>query len=84
MKAGAASWNTEVAAESTSVSVAISDTKFKDAIRAANTLAVEGAGATIRIPLDQSLAALERLDQCLVKNSKTTETNPFVAPKRQP
>ena len=84
MKAGAANWNTEVAAESTSVSVPISDKRFKDGLRAANTLVVEGAGATIRIPLDQSLAALERLDECLVKNSQAADTNPFVAPKRQP
>jgi hypothetical protein len=84
MKAGAASWNTEVTAESASVSVPISDKKFKDGLRAANTLVVEGAGATIRVPLDQSMAALERLDECLVKNSRAAETNPFVAPKRQP
>jgi hypothetical protein len=84
MKAGAASWNTEVTAESASVSVPISDKKFKDGLRAANTLVVDGAGATIRVPLDQSMAALERLDECLVKNSRAAETNPFVAPKRQP
>jgi len=45
---------------------------------------VEGAGATIRIPLDQSRAALDRLEQCLMKNSRAVETNPFVAPTRQP
>jgi len=84
MKAGAASWNTDVAAESNSVSVSISDNKFKDGLRAANVFLVEGAGATIRIPLDQSRAALDRLDKCLTKNSRAVETNPFVAPTRQP
>jgi hypothetical protein len=84
MKAGAVSWNTDVAAEPNSVSVAVTDTKFKAGLRAASALAVEGAGATIRIPLDQSRAALERLDRCLTKNSRAVETNPFVAPPRQP
>jgi len=84
MKAGAASWNTDVAAENNSVSVALSDKKFIEGLRAANAFVVEGAGATIRIPLDQSRAALERLEKCLTKNSRAVETNPFVAPTRQP
>jgi hypothetical protein len=84
MKAGPASWNTDVAAENNSVSVAISDKKFIEGLRAANVFVVEGAGATIRIPLDQSRAALERLEKCLTKNSRSVETNPFVAPTRQP
>ena len=84
MKAGAASWNTDVAAETNSVSVPISEKKFKEGLRAANAFVVEGAGATIRIPLDQSRAALDRLDKCLTKNSRAVETNPFVAPTRQP
>ena len=83
MKAGAASWNTDVAAEANSVSVPISDNKFKEVLRAANVFMVEGAGSTIR-PLDQSRAALDRLDNCLKKNSRALETNPFVAPPRQP
>ena len=84
MKAGAANWNTDVAAESDSVSVPVADTKFKSGIRAAGVLLVEGAGSTIRIPLDQSVIALNRLDACFAKNSSAVETNPFVAPKRQP
>ena len=84
MKAGAASWNTDVAAENNSVSVALSDQKFIEGLRAANVFVVEGAGSTIRIPLDQSRAALERLEKCLTKNSRAVETNPFVAPPRQP
>ena len=84
MKAGAASWNADVAAETNSVSVPISDKKFKEGLRAASVFVVEGAGATMRIPLNQSRAALDRLDQCLTKNSRAVETNPFVAPTRQP
>ena len=75
MKAGAASWNTDVAAEANSVSVPISDKKFIEGLRAANVFMVEGAGSTIRIPLDQSRAAL---------TGRALETNPFVAPPRQP
>ena len=84
MKAGAKSWNTDVAADANSASVPISDNKFREGLRAANVLIVEGAGSTIRIPLDQSRAALDRLDNCLTKNSGAVETNSFVAPPRQP
>jgi hypothetical protein len=84
MKAGSTSWDTEVAAESNSVSVPISDKRFNEALRFANTLSVEGAGATVPIPLDKSRLALARLDACFDKNSRAVETNPFVAPKRQP
>ena len=78
MKAGAASWNTDVAAETNSVSVPISDKKSKEGLRAASVVAVEGAGATIRIPLDQSRAALDRLEQCA--NSATLTFPPRRTP----
>jgi hypothetical protein len=84
MKAGAVRWDTQVAAETNSVSVPISDKRFDNGLRLANELIVEGAGATIRIPLDQSRVALGRLDECVAKNSRAIETNPFVAPSRQP
>jgi hypothetical protein len=84
MKAGTISWDTQVAAEANSVSVPIADKRFVNGLRAANALIVEGAGATIRIPLNQSLVALGRLDECVTKNSRAVESNPFVAPKRQP
>ena len=77
MKAGAKSWNTDVAADANSASVPISDNKFREGLRAANVLIVEGAGSTIRIPLDQSRAAFDRLDNCLTKNSRALETNPL-------
>ncbi len=84
MKAGALAWETEVAAEPNSVSVPVEGTRFKNGIRVANVLLVEGAGATIRIPLNQSVEALNRLDECFAKNSRAVETNPFVAPRGQP
>ena len=42
MKAGALGWDTEVAAEPNSVSVPVADTRFKNGIRVANVLLVEG------------------------------------------
>ena len=84
MKAGAVSWDAQVAADTNSVSVPIRDKTFDNGLRLANALIVEGAGATIRIPLDQSRVALGRLDECVAKNSRAIETNPFVAPNRQP
>ena len=84
IKAGAANWTTDVAAESNSVSVPVADAKFKTAVRLANVLLVEGAGSTIRVPLSQSSAALTRLEECVAKNSRAAETNPFVAPKGTP
>ena len=48
MKAGATSWDTEVSAETNSVSVPIADKRFSSGLRAANALLVQGAGATIQ------------------------------------
>ena len=84
MTLGPLSFDTEVAAEPNSVSMDVKDEKFIAGLRSANALNVVAAGATIRVPLDKSTAAFERLDQCLEKNNKAVETNPFVAPARRP
>jgi hypothetical protein len=84
MTLGPLSVDTEVAAEANSVSTALKDKKFAAGLRSANALSVVGAGATIKVPLDKSTAAFERLDQCVEKNNKAVETNPFVAPARRP
>jgi hypothetical protein len=84
MSLGPMSWDAEVAAEPNSVSIGVEDKKFRAGLRTANVLSVVGAGATIRVPLDKSTLALDRLDQCFEKNSHAIETNPFVAPRRQP
>ena len=48
-------------------------------------LEVRGEGATLRVPLDGSMAALGRLETCFEKNSRTgVDNNPFVAPNRKP
>ena len=84
MAIGPLSFDTEVAAESNLVSVDITDKKFESELRSASALNVVAAGATIRIPLDKSTVAFDRLKQCVEKNDKSVETNPFVAPARQP
>ena len=84
MTLGPVSVDTEVAAEANSVSTALKDKKLMAALRSASALNVVGAGATIKVPLDKSTAAFERLDQCVEKNNKAVETNPFVAPARRP
>jgi hypothetical protein len=84
MTLGPQSVNTEVAAEANSVSTELKDKKFTAVLRSASALNVVGAGATIRVPLDKSTVAFDRLEQCVEKNNKAVETNPFVAPARQP
>ena len=73
-----------VLAKDEKTAVPIKDKKFTQGLRAASALNVVGAGATIKVPLDKSTAAFERLDECVEKNSRAVETNPFVAPARQP
>lgn len=84
MTLGPKNFDEEVTAEASSVSMVIKDDKFTAALRSASTLNVVGAGATIRVPLDKSSDAFDRLDQCVTKNERAVETNPFVAPARRP
>jgi hypothetical protein len=84
MTLGPKSFDEGVAAEASSVSFAVKDDKFAAALRSANALNVIGAGATIRVPLDRSSDAFDHLDQCVTKNERAVETNPFVAPVRRP
>jgi hypothetical protein len=84
MNLGGQSWDTKVAAESSAVSLDIGDEKFSNGLRNASALKVVGAGSTIQVPLNQSRLALDRLEACFEKNNRSVETNPFVAPSRQP
>ena len=46
---------------------------------------MRGEGATLRVPLDKSAIAFDRLELCFERNSRESpETNPFVAPTRKP
>ena len=87
VKLVAGSWSIEakVSAETKDVTIALTDRSLNERIRTANILEVMGEGATLRVPLDGSTAALSRLESCFVKNSRqSSEINPFVAPNRQP
>jgi hypothetical protein len=83
--AASQSIDAQALAETKGVTVALADRPFNGKLRSATVLEVRGDGATLRIPLDRSSAAFERMEMCFEKNSREgTETNPFVAPDRKP
>jgi hypothetical protein len=83
--AGSRSVDAKASAEMKGVTIAIADRSLNEMLRTANILEVIGEGATLKIPLDGSTAALTRLETCFDKNSRqTSDTNPFVAPNRNP
>jgi hypothetical protein len=83
--AGARSINAQALAETRGVTIALADRPLNERLRTANVLEVIGEGASLRVPLDGSTAALARLESCFEKNSRQdTDTNPFVAPNRKP
>ncbi|MCA6112224.1 hypothetical protein [Bradyrhizobium cenepequi] len=85
LSAGPRSIEVKALAESKSVTIALADAPFNERLRIANILEVRGEGMTLRVPLDGSAAALERLDVCFDKNLRQSpESNPFVAPTRRP
>jgi hypothetical protein len=83
--AGPRAFEAKALAEPRTVTIALADRALNDGLRMANMLEVKGEGATLRVPLDGSTAALARLDACFDKNSRGgVDTNPFVAPSRKP
>jgi Extensin-like protein C-terminus len=83
--AGSRSVEGKALADAKAVTIAFADRALNERLRTADVLEVRGQGATLRVPLDGSTAALERLEACLDKNSRAgVETNPFVAPSRKP
>ncbi len=82
---GSRSVEAKALAESKAVTIAFVDRALNERLRTADVLEVRGEGATLRVPLDGSTAALGRLEACFDKNSRAgVETNPFVAPSRKP
>ena len=81
--AGSRSVNAQALAEPKSVTIALEDSRLNSNLRLANVFEVRGEGTTLRVPLDRSAAAFERLEACFTKR-ETAETNPFVAPDRKP
>jgi hypothetical protein len=85
LMAGSRSVEAKALAESKAVTIQLADRAINERLRTADVLEVKGEGATLRVPLDGSTAALARLDSCFDKNSRGgVETNPFVSPGRKP
>jgi hypothetical protein len=85
LAAGGQSVEAKALAETKGVTIALADKSFHATLRAASNLEVRGEGATLRVPLDKSALALERLEICFEKNIREgPETNPFVTPSRAP
>ena len=83
--AGGQSIDARALADAKSVTIPLEDGTLGGRLRISSLLQVRGEGATLRVPLDGSTAALNRLDACYQKNTReSTETNPFVAPSRRP
>ena len=85
LAAGGRAIDAKALAESKAVTIALVDGALNQRLRTADVLEVRGEGATLRVPLDGSTAALGRLETCFDKNSRTgVDTNPFVSPSRKP
>jgi len=84
LMAGSRSIQEKAQAEAKSVTIVLEDRPLNERVRSANILQVKGDGATLRVPLNGSTAALERLEECFEKNSVGVDSNPFVAPTRKP
>jgi hypothetical protein len=80
MTIGPLSFDTEFAAESNSVSMDIKDKKLESALRNASALNIVAAGATIRVPLDESTVAFDALEQCVKEKGGTVAVNIFCGP----
>jgi hypothetical protein len=84
LRAGSQTVEARVLAETRAATLALADRSLIEKLRTSNMLEIRGEGATLRVPLDQSAAALERLEKCFDRNREGPETNPFVAPSRRP
>ena len=83
LMAGSRSVDAKALAESKAVTIAV-DRSLNERLNTADVLEVRGEGATLRVPLDGSTAALARLDACFDKNSRAgIGDNPFVSPSHR-
>jgi hypothetical protein len=91
--AGSRSVDAKALAESKRVAIPLPDTRLNSKLSSVRSLDVRGEGATVRVPLDGSSAAFERLETCFNTHEasdtnpfagrKALETNPFAAPGRK-
>jgi hypothetical protein len=85
LMAGSRSVEAKALAESKAVTIALTDRSLNKSLSTADVLEVRGEGATLRVPLDGSTAALARLNACLDRNNRAgVDTNPFVSPTNRP
>ncbi|HEY6382520.1 MAG TPA: extensin family protein, partial [Pseudolabrys sp.] len=63
LTAGSRSVNAKATAEIKSVSITLADSKFNSRLRSANNLQLHAEGTTLRVPLDSSSVAFERLQE---------------------
>jgi hypothetical protein len=85
LMAGSRSVEAKALAESKAVTIALADRSFNERLGTVDVLEVRGEGATLRVPLEGSTAALARLDACLDRNNRAgIDSNPFVSPTNRP
>jgi hypothetical protein len=93
LAAGSRSVDATARAEAKSVTIPLADGRLNSRLRSANNLQVRAEGATLRVPLESSSNAFERLEECFnsgeapEKNPSVkrnaSERNPFVGPRRK-
>lgn len=77
LAAGSRSVDAKALADTKLVSIALADSKLNSRLRSVSDLQVHAEGATLRVPLDRSAMAFERLEECFNRR-EATDTNPFV------
>ena len=81
---GSRSVEAKALAESKAVMIALADHSLNEMLSRAAVLEVRGEGATLRVPLEGSTAALARLDACLAGDRAGMDAEPFVSPTNRP
>jgi hypothetical protein len=76
LTAGSRSVDAKALAETKSVSITLADDRLNSRLRSVSNFQVHAEGATLRVPLDGSSTAFERLDECF-NRSPAPQTNPF-------
>jgi hypothetical protein len=77
LTAGSRSVNANALAETKSVSIRLADNRLNSRLRSVNNLQLHTDGGTLRVPLDSSSTAFERLEECF-NSREAPKTNPFV------
>ena len=77
LTAGLRSVNAKGLAETKSVSIMLADNRLNSRLRSGTNFQVHAQGATLRVPLDSSSKAFERLEECF-SSREAPKTNPFV------